>query len=543
MNTEELDDMNPNWTSNVSSVDLEQSSEAITAFIVPLSGGQRGTMHRLMGDTVCISQDSDVGTLLTAPSMSISDCNSPFRLHRLSESHELEIAPGHRIWLNGESLSNSALLATGDVLEIGSNGVLLRYCLCSGNAPSNRSLVDAFSDCIDCARYSRGPLVRRSGLFLANMFSEVTARTTFWFRLGVVGVLILLALSTAGLTHHNLQLNERLVRDEALVSDLAALLERTERTALTREDFGTARAKLEDNHSASAQRIAALEARSGAPAQVIATASESIVFLQGAYSFVEEGGARSLRYVVGPDGNPLATPQGGPAVSLDGTGPVAEAPFTGTGFVVSSDGLIVTNRHVAVPWESDPRVESFKQMGLVPVVHRFLGYLPSLEESFDVGLVSASEQADVALLRGDAIPTHIRPLELSLVPPRPGDEVIVMGYPTGFHALLARADAKFREALRNEEELDFWSLAQHLATHRRITPLATRGIVGQITPDAVVYDAETAQGGSGGPVLGLNGKVLAINTAILREFGGSNLGVLVNHALPLLTRAGEQTTS
>ena len=154
--------------------------------------------------------------------------------------------------------------------------------------------------------------------------------------------------------------------------------------------------------------------------------------------------------------------------------------------------------------------------------------------------MGASDEADVAVLQGDAVPTDLQPLELSPVPPRPGDEVIVMGYPTGFHALLVRTDATFREALKSEE-LDFWTLAEKLASEGRISPLATRGIVGQITTDAIVYDAETAQGGSGGPVLGLNGKVFAINTAILREFGGSNLGVSVNHALPLLTHAVEQT--
>ena len=448
---------------------------------------------------------------------------------------------GHRVWLNGELVSNKARLASGDVLEIGPTGVLLRYCFYSGSTPSNRSLLDAFSDCIDCARYAQGPVTRRSGLFLANMLSEVTARTTFWFRFGVVAVLILFALSTAGLTHQNLKLNERLARDEALMADLSALLEQAERAALSRADFGTVRAELEDSLSASTERIAALEARSGATAQVIAGASESIVFLQGAYSFVEEGGARSLHYVVGPDGKPLVTSRG-PAVSLDGTGPLTEAPFTGSGFVVSSQGLIVTNRHVAVPWDNDERVERYKRMGLVPVVHRFVGYLPRVDKPLEVTLMGASEEADVALLQIEAVPTHLRPLELSPVPPRPGDEVIVMGYPTGFHALLARTDAKYREALKNEE-LDFWAVAEKLANHGRISPLATRGIVGQITPDAIVYDAETAQGGSGGPVLGLDGKVFAINTAILREFGGSNLGVSVNHALPLLTHAATLAAS
>jgi serine protease Do len=67
-----------------------------------------------------------------------------------------------------------------------------------------------------------------------------------------------------------------------------------------------------------------------------------------------------------------------------------------------------------------------------------------------------------------------------------------------------------------------------------IARLATAGVVGQITGGAVVYDAETTHGGSGGPVLSLDGRVVAINTAILPEFGGSNLGVPASEAFGLL---------
>ena len=108
--------MNPNWTANAAAVGSEESSEAFTAFLVHLSGSQRGTLHRLIGDTVCITQDSDVDPLVTAPPTPILDYNSPLRLHRSSESHELEVALGHRVWLNGELVGNRALLASGDVL-------------------------------------------------------------------------------------------------------------------------------------------------------------------------------------------------------------------------------------------------------------------------------------------------------------------------------------------------------------------------------------------------------------------------------------------
>jgi S1-C subfamily serine protease len=53
-----------------------------------------------------------------------------------------------------------------------------------------------------------------------------------------------------------------------------------------------------------------------------------------------------------------------------------------------------------------------------------------------------------------------------------------------------------------------------------------------------VYDAETTHGGSGGPVLDINGSVVAVNAAILPEYGGSNLGVPVARLRALLADAG-----
>jgi S1-C subfamily serine protease len=50
----------------------------------------------------------------------------------------------------------------------------------------------------------------------------------------------------------------------------------------------------------------------------------------------------------------------------------------------------------------------------------------------------------------------------------------------------------------------------------------------------VVYDAETTHGGSGGPVLNLDGMVLAVNAAVLPQFDGSNMGVPADEALRLL---------
>ena len=51
----------------------------------------------------------------------------------------------------------------------------------------------------------------------------------------------------------------------------------------------------------------------------------------------------------------------------------------------------------------------------------------------------------------------------------------------------------------------------------------------------MVYDAKTTS--SGGPVLGLNGEVKAVNAAILIDFDGSNLGVPAAEARRLLDKA------
>ena len=66
-----------------------------------------------------------------------------------------------------------------------------------------------------------------------------------------------------------------------------------------------------------------------------------------------------------------------------------------------------------------------------------------------------------------------------------------------------------------------------------------------MSASAVVYDADTTHGGSGGPVLSLDGRVLAVNAAILEDFGGSNLGVPSAEGLRMLRetekRAGDRS--
>ena len=104
--------------------------------------------------------------------------------------------------------------------------------------------------------------------------------------------------------------------------------------------------------------------------------------------------------------------------------------------------------------------------------------------------------------------------------------------------MLAQTGESFIEELQKTEDTEFWSVAARLAKDGHIAPLASGGIVGRSTPTTIVYDAETTHGGSGGPVLDTNGSVVAVNTAIMSEYGGANLGIPAAKVRVLLEEAG-----
>ena len=245
-----------------------------------------------------------------------------------------------------------------------------------------------------------------------------------------------------------------------------------------------------------------------------------------------------LRHVVDDDGRPLNSPVSRPLLSLEGDGPVAERKFIGTGFAVGDGRTLVTNRHVALPWEGDSDIEALARQDLEPVMIKFIIYLPGKKAATAVELLRASEDADLAILRRLDETEPVLGLRLADAPSVPGDEVIVMGYPTGLRSMLAQSGDAFIEELEITQNTGIWSVAARLSEADFIAPLASRGIIGQISSATIVYDAETTHGGSGGPVLDINGSVVAVNAAILPEYGGSNLGIPVAKIRALLEDAG-----
>jgi S1-C subfamily serine protease len=354
--------------------------------------------------------------------------------------------------------------------------------------------------------------------------------------------LVLAALATVGAAglfgYRSVRLERELAEERGRVAGLADLLERQADNPGTPQGVARVLEGLQTDLSETARRVRALEGQTAAARLVVAAATRSTAFLQGAWGFVDPRSGQPLRVVIGPDGVPVRGPGGEPLVTTDDRAPVLEALFTGTAFVVGDEGLLLTNRHIAQPWLFDEAARNVAEQGWLPVMRRLIAYLPGVPDSLPLQLVGVSDSADLAAFRPSGVTRRLAALPLAESGAQPGEEVIVLGYPLGMRALMARADAAFLAELRQAGNVDFWTLGARLARTGQVAPLASRGIVSQVSREAVVYDAETTSGGSGGPVLSMRGEVLAVSSAILPEFGGSNLGVPISRARPLLAGVG-----
>jgi serine protease Do len=121
----------------------------------------------------------------------------------------------------------------------------------------------------------------------------------------------------------------------------------------------------------------------------------------------------------------------------------------------------------------------------------------------------------------------------------PGRPVVVVGYPTGLEAILAKADAavvrQILEGTTNPERV-----TEALSRRGLIRPSTTQGHIGDVTRTDIVFDAPTTEGGSGGPVFNKEGSVIAVEYAVLQRFGGNAFGVPIHFATELLKPPGKQ---
>jgi S1-C subfamily serine protease len=514
-----------------------KASLAVVAALEHLTGRSRGTVTWLGGPDLEVSLSPDRTLAVSETDTTEPGAGLVARLRRVGDTYEIEACAGQPLWVNRNPVTVKRL-QHNDVIEFGEAGPLSHYRLYGDGRPVRKTISDIFKDSVDYLRVSRQPAGKRVFRALSVLMWELTRATTVLFRFAVLIALVALAALAYQQHRLNVRIEQVLESGAARLDSVAAALARTREEALRPGDLTALRDEVGQRVAANIERLEALERRSGASGRVIAGSMSSVAFLQGAYGFRDRASGRMLRHIINEEGMSLISPTGQPLLSLEGSGPVAQIQFIGTGFFVGDKGALITNRHVAVPWEKDAGAAALAAGQLEPVMTKFIAYVPGRADAVPVVMLKVSESADLAVLVHEADALGVRGLTLGKEGPKAGDEVIVMGYPTGLRSMLAQSGEAFIEELQEAENTGFWSVAARLAEEGFIAPLASRGIVGQATPETIVYDAETTYGGSGGPVLDMNGRVVAVNTAILPEFGGSNLGVPAEKVRALLTEAG-----
>ena len=285
-------------------------------------------------------------------------------------------------------------------------------------------------------------------------------------------------------------------------------------------------------------RLKRVENQSGAAERVIRANAPSVCLLHVSVSFLDQGSHRPLRYgAINPDGQPLKDSDGNVVYGLEGRAPEVREDYFGTGFIVGNN-MILTNHHVAQPWWKNEELGAASQQGLQPTIAEMTAYFPDATAGIPVNLMQVSDEADLAVLRGDISALNRPSLRIDgrQEAAISGQPLISLGYATGISAILARAGEDTVKDIVKASGGDAKKIVDELEQRKLIRPLVTQGHIGDISPDKIVYDAQTTSGGSGGPLINRDGQVIGVTFAVVRGFGGSNFGVPIRYAQPLLKR-------
>ncbi len=498
----------------------------MAARLVFISGSRSGTVFDLEEGDTTVGRKPDRTIVLGSEDVLASGAHATL-LYREGRYILRDDGSRNGTFVNAQKISEQEL-QDGDVVQFGSGGPGARFLL--QPAVDSPPTLDP-SDMAAAAEMLRRTQPEQVADSLATATRAQTTRemvvmavrrskrTRRWL-IAVAGIM-LAAIAAVVVQQQRARANLERTLAELSVSLLA---ERASRSALEQNlaqiqtQADSLRWLLE-----SEQRIVAGDRR--VDPDVIQQYSRGVALIVFTYGYVEENGSRLLRYAVDAEGG-VEVSQGAlgqpvPSITFGGNGPPIQHQGTATGFLIDTAGYVLTNKHVAIPWEDDEQLDEMRADGL-RVTGQFIdirAFFPPGGEAHPLVVGRISPDADVALVRvlGPRVEAPVLPLAPLGENVKPQDNLVLIGYPTGVHYLLFRVNRDERGEIFEQAGGDARALAEELARRRLIQPLVLSGSISDTTATEVIHTVNTTVGGSGGPLIDLQGRVVGVHYASVRS--------------------------
>jgi len=510
----------------------EQNSNGLVIHISSLN--DRST-EVVMLDRITIGAGDDCDVKIRIPQAPATATGSVLELARLNGVYRIaSLDPNVEVKLNGRPVKSNKGINDGDEIWIGPAGPSIHFFPIAATAalvPGRRGGAHV-APFIEQAAMEASATARRDDakIFLREFTRELVREINPSTKIIVFAILIAAVLG--GLYIGFLQFNETR-RSRRTIADQQAQL------ALQQEQLQKANDQL-GKVVAATDRIQNTIAMGE---MLRATYGGGVCLIAGSFMYVESGTGRPLRYPETQTSDSGGTIQNGsesPVLTPEGGGAIAEFEFVGTGFYVG-DGFVITNRHVAQPWQADERAQSLgSSVRGVPRLKKLTAFFPNFSKPITLKYKQAARE-DLAVCMIDAkdLPPKlpILPLEDDPGAVAVGKLVVTMGYPSGPDRLLALLDENEARSIQQRYGSLEAQLA-YLADKNLIQPLTTQGNITDLKPQRVVYDARTGEGGSGGPLFGPSARVIGVSFAIFTENTASNFAVPIRYAIAMLEKSG-----
>jgi serine protease Do len=508
-----------------------------TGLVIHISSGDDRHTEILTDDQIRIGACDNCDLRLRSSSLPKTLANTVLlELTRTNGSYRVASFPADvSVTLNGDPIAEGAEIRDGDEVRVADGELLLQFfpvrALPAVVPPASREThVAPF---IEAAAIESAATARRDDakVFLREFTRELVREIRPSTKLVALALVVILV---GGVLYLGFAMFREIRRSRNLISEQGAQL------GQMRDQVS----KTNNQLTEISDRTKTLQDSLSLAVKLRSEYGGGVCLIAGSFYFVESGTGRPLRYAEAQLNDGGSTVQSGAPESLtpEGNAAVAEYEFVGTGFHVGN-GFVMTNRHIVQPWIADDRAQSIS-LKAQPRLKRLIAYFPEYTQPIALKFKAAAQRDDLAvcLLDLPELPTNlpVLPLETDTDAVAVGKTVVMMGYPSGPDRLLALLDDAESRGIQQRYGTPMAQLG-YLAETKRIQPLTTQGSITDLDVRRIVYDARTAEGGSGAPLFGPTGRVIGVNFAVFTENQASNFAVPIRFALNLLERNGWQS--